>query len=183
MKSTLRSIKEPGTSSPTAKWFTCTPNTQRPTAAHYEGLDYVTHTGGVECPPGPACQFVPALYQQFSDDPSDYGNYDLANRPADGLKIRYIIHDTEGSYESALGTFTTPSYVSAHYLIRSSDGFVTQLGTFTWHEIDVQDYYDVTFNSPQDYKVVNGEEQLYLISLNHGIVLVRAEAGQVISWR
>ncbi|ACZ43003.1 N-acetylmuramyl-L-alanine amidase, negative regulator of AmpC, AmpD [Thermobaculum terrenum ATCC BAA-798] len=84
--------------------------------------------GEAECPPGLACNYVPALYTQFSSDPGDYGNYDLANRPADGLEIQYIvIHDTEGSYASALSTFTSQSYVSAHYLIRSSDGLVTQL--------------------------------------------------------
>ena len=45
------------------------------------------------------------------------------------MKIRYIIiHDTEGSYRGAIGTFQNPaSYVSANYVIRSSDGAVTEM--------------------------------------------------------
>ena len=34
-----------------------------------------------ECPNGLACRVIPAAYQQNSDDPGDYGNYDLATRP------------------------------------------------------------------------------------------------------
>ena len=82
-----------------------------------------------ECPSGLHCNFVPAAYQQNSADPGDYGNYDLANRPADGLSIRFVvIHDTEESYADTLSTFTNPlSYVSAHYVTRSSDGLETQM--------------------------------------------------------
>src|SRR4051794_41666892 len=53
---------------------------------------------GAECPSGLHCNFVAAAYQQNSADPGDYGNYDLANRPADSLSIRFVvIHDTEES--------------------------------------------------------------------------------------
>jgi hypothetical protein len=39
-----------------------------------------------------------------------------------------IIHDTEGSYSSAISWFQNPnSGVSAHYVIRSSDGQITQM--------------------------------------------------------
>jgi N-acetyl-anhydromuramyl-L-alanine amidase AmpD len=82
-----------------------------------------------ECPPTITCKFVPARFAQNNpNDPTDYGNYDTANRPAD-MKINYIvIHDTEGSYQSAIDHFQDPaSYVSAHYVIRSSDGEVTQM--------------------------------------------------------
>jgi len=84
---------------------------------------------GVECPNGLACNFVPAAYQQNSADPGDYGNYDLANRPADGLDIRFVvIHDTEVSYDGTIAIFQNPlAYVSAHYVTRSSDGQVTQM--------------------------------------------------------
>jgi N-acetyl-anhydromuramyl-L-alanine amidase AmpD len=84
---------------------------------------------GAECPRGLHCNFVPAAYQQNSADPGDYGNYDLANRPADGLSVRFVvIHDTEESYDDTLATFENPlAYVSAHYVTRSSDGFVTQM--------------------------------------------------------
>jgi N-acetylmuramoyl-L-alanine amidase len=93
---------------------------------------------GAECPTGLACRVVPAAYAQNSADPGDYGNYDLANRPADGLAVRYIvIHDTEVAYEPTIALFQNPlAYVSAHYVLRSADGDVTQMvGTddVAWH--------------------------------------------------
>src|SRR5438874_4051050 len=55
---------------------------------------------GAECPHGLACRVVPAAYAQNSADPGDYGNYDLADRPDDGLGVRFIVlHDTEVSYD------------------------------------------------------------------------------------
>ncbi|MGH3855207.1 MAG: N-acetylmuramoyl-L-alanine amidase [Pseudonocardiaceae bacterium] len=83
-----------------------------------------------ECPVGLACRFVPAAYAQTDPgDPDAYGNYDRADRPRDGDDIRYIvIHDTEESYDSAIAKFRDPNNgVSAHYVIRSADGQVTQL--------------------------------------------------------
>ncbi len=82
-----------------------------------------------ECPSSLNCQFVPAAYtQNGTTDPTDYGNYDKANREKD-MDIKYIvIHDTEGSYQSAIDHFQDPtSYVSCNYIIRSSDGDVTQM--------------------------------------------------------
>jgi N-acetyl-anhydromuramyl-L-alanine amidase AmpD len=95
----------------------------------------------VDCPTTLNCRFVPAAY--VADDPNDptnYGNYDPANRPKD-MKIKYIvIHDTEGSYESAISWFQNPaSYVSAHYVIRSSDGAITEMvrpSDVAWHDGD-----------------------------------------------
>lgn len=83
---------------------------------------------GTDCPSDLQCRFVPAGYAANSTDPADYGNYDPANRPKD-MKIKYIvIHDTEGSYQSAIDHFQdTTSYVSAHYVIRSSDGAITEM--------------------------------------------------------
>ncbi len=94
---------------------------------------------GAECPNGIPCRVAPAAYAQ--DDPSDptnYGNYDLANRPADGLAIRFVVvHDTESSYDSTIAEFQNPfAYVSAHYVIRSADGLVTQMvptQDVAWH--------------------------------------------------
>ena len=83
-----------------------------------------------ECPMQLVCRFVPAAYAQTNPaDPNAYGNYDRAQRPDDGDDIRYIvIHDTEESYDSAIAAFQDPHRrVSAHYVIRSSDGQVTQL--------------------------------------------------------
>jgi N-acetylmuramoyl-L-alanine amidase len=93
---------------------------------------------GAECPRGLKCQFLPAAYAQNSADPTDYGNYDLANRPADGLAVRYVVvHDTEEGYGPTLAEFqNSHAYVSAHYVIRSSDGLVTQMvptKDVAWH--------------------------------------------------
>ena len=83
---------------------------------------------GTDCPNGLACRYIPARYQQYSGSATDYGNYDTANRPNDGLDIDYIIiHDIEGSYEAGIKTFQAKSYVSAHYVVRSSDGQITQM--------------------------------------------------------
>jgi N-acetyl-anhydromuramyl-L-alanine amidase AmpD len=83
-----------------------------------------------ECPPVlmSRCSFDPALYQNH--DPADftnYGNYDLANRPADGTKIKGVtIHDVEGTCEEAVEHYKDPnSFVSATYTI-CSDGRVIQ---------------------------------------------------------
>ena len=93
---------------------------------------------GAECPRSLRCDFVPAAYAQNSSDPGDYGNYDLANRPSDGLAIRYVvIHDTEVGYDDTIAEFqNSHAYVSAHYVIRSKDGHVTQMvptKDVAWH--------------------------------------------------
>jgi hypothetical protein len=84
-----------------------------------------------ECPSGLNCNFVPA-------ERDGSRNYSTASRPDNGFGIRkIIIHDTEGSYAGALATFQNPaSYASAHYLIRASDGLVTQMvenKNLAWH--------------------------------------------------
>jgi hypothetical protein len=92
-----------------------------------------------ECPADLNCRFVPAAYVwNDTSDANGYGNYDPADRPADGNKVRYVvIHDTEGTYDSTVQWFQDPnSYTSAHYVIRSSDGAVTQMvrnKDIAWH--------------------------------------------------
>jgi hypothetical protein len=85
--------------------------------------------GRAECAAGLDCVLVPAAYAHNGSDPTDYGNYDFADRPNDGLALRYIvIHNTEISYNTTLRAFQRPSsYVSSHYLVRASDGQVAQL--------------------------------------------------------
>ncbi|WP_443071291.1 N-acetylmuramoyl-L-alanine amidase [Streptomyces sp. NBC_01465] len=87
-----------------------------------------TATPKPECPAALRCTFVPAGYAANSA-PDDYGDYNVANRPAGGEDIRQIvIHDTEGGYEGSLEHFKNPAvYASTHYLIRASDGLVTQM--------------------------------------------------------
>ena len=87
------------------------------------------HTG-FDCPKQIKCRFIPAAYHQNNPkDPGDYGNFDLARREVDGLDVRFIvIHDAETDYQTTIKIFQDSlSYVSAHYVIRSSDGDVTQM--------------------------------------------------------
>ncbi|WNI15151.1 N-acetylmuramoyl-L-alanine amidase [Actinacidiphila sp. ITFR-21] len=82
-----------------------------------------------ECPASLHCTFEPAAFAQNGSDKADYGNYDVTDRPADGQKITTIvIHDTEGSYAGSIASFQDPTaYSSTHYIIRASDGLVTQM--------------------------------------------------------
>lgn len=69
--------------------------------------------------------------------PAYSGNYTPANRPS-SHPIRYvIIHVTQGSYAGAISWFQNPSArVSAHYVLRSSDGEITQMvrhKDIAWH--------------------------------------------------
>jgi N-acetyl-anhydromuramyl-L-alanine amidase AmpD len=84
---------------------------------------------GADCPKGLSCRFIPAAHQQLSNDPGDYSNYDVADRPHFGPEIRYILlHNTEVSYAGTIDIFQDPyEFVAAHYVIRSSDGEVTQM--------------------------------------------------------
>jgi hypothetical protein len=89
-----------------------------------------TKKTGADCPNGLACQVIPAAYTLNDlNDLSDYGNYDVANREADGLDIQYIvIHDTETPYYPTIRLFQNPAaYVSAHYVLRAGDGQITQM--------------------------------------------------------
>ncbi|GHK01288.1 amidase [Streptomyces sp. Y2F8-2] len=79
---------------------------------------------GTECPRSVSCEWIPAPYAQFGDN--DYGNHDLADRPA-SQRIRYIvIHDTEGQWDGVLKLIQDPAYVSWNYTVRSTDGLIAQ---------------------------------------------------------
>lgn len=97
-----------------------------------------------ECPATLDCRFIPAAYAQNDpNDPTNYGNYDHAHRPAD-MPIKYIyIHDAEGSYNGTISQFQDPSsYVSAQYVVRSSDGAITQMVPNADVSWGVYDWYD-----------------------------------------
>ncbi len=91
-----------------------------------------------ECPET-NCRLVPAIYQQtppkgpdekpLTAGPNDYCCHATANRPKDGNRIRYIIiHDAEGTYDGTILWLQNPeSANSSHYVIRSSDGQITQM--------------------------------------------------------
>lgn len=81
-----------------------------------------------ECPSRSSCVWAPAPYQMLGSggDPGDYGNHDLSSRPG-RQRVEYIvIHDIEGSFDSAINTVRNPNSVSWHYTVRSSDGYIAQ---------------------------------------------------------
>ncbi|MER6944346.1 N-acetylmuramoyl-L-alanine amidase [Nonomuraea sp. NPDC000554] len=55
-------------------------------------------------------------------------NYAVSNRPSSDQIDRIIIHVTQGSYAGSISWFQNPAAkVSAHYVVRSSDGQITQM--------------------------------------------------------
>ncbi len=75
--------------------------------------------GPAQCPPGVRCTVAAAHPHGFQ----------RAARPLDGLAVRYIvIHDTEGRYGPSVREFRRPGNgTAAHYVMRASDGAVTQM--------------------------------------------------------
>ncbi|CAM5496552.1 amidase [Streptomyces spiroverticillatus] len=94
-------------------------------------------TSPAECPPTVSCEWIPAPYKKLdgsSDD--DFGNHDLADRDRDGSIDYIVVHDTEGSWKTALRLVQKPDYVSWQYTLRSSDGHIAQhvpLKDVAWH--------------------------------------------------
>lgn len=78
-----------------------------------------------------------ADYPGATWNPADSTNFTVSNRPTTYPFHYVIIHVTEGSYNGAINWFQNPtSNVSAHYVVRSSDGFVTQMvrgKDIAWH--------------------------------------------------
>lgn len=87
------------------------PRTVAPNLGKYDGLVSIMST-----------DYGPALWA-----PASSSNYTAANRESD-YNINYvIIHVTQGSYSGTVSWFQNPSaQVSAHYVVRSSDGQITQ---------------------------------------------------------
>ncbi|PWI42305.1 peptidoglycan recognition family protein [Streptomyces sp. ICBB 8177] len=100
---------------------------ERPDAAQARALGLRTaDTRHTECPPTVACEWVPAPYTHYGPGPSDYGNHDLADRPADSSVDYIVIHDTEGDWAVTLKTVRDPEYLGWHYTVRAADGHVAQ---------------------------------------------------------
>ncbi|MEU6169408.1 N-acetylmuramoyl-L-alanine amidase [Streptomyces tanashiensis] len=86
-----------------------------------------------ECPPGLNCNVKLSV-----PNASGQKNYTAADRPNQNVDIRQIvIHDTEGPHQASLDVLTDPTWQgSAHYLIKASDGQVTQIlenKNLAWH--------------------------------------------------
>ncbi|MFI6499751.1 N-acetylmuramoyl-L-alanine amidase [Nonomuraea typhae] len=89
----------------------------------------------------------PDDYTPFSAAAVDYpgalwsaalgSNYTVANRPASAAINKIIIHVAQGTYAGTIGWFKDPrAKVSAHYVVRSSDGQITQTvreKDIAWH--------------------------------------------------
>ena len=93
--------------------------------------------GEVDCPVDVDCEVIEAPYEWYGEPkPTAYGNHDLADRPND-LSLDYIvIHNTEGTWNTALKLVTDPTYLSWHYTLRSSDGRIAQnlpMRNVGWH--------------------------------------------------
>ncbi|MCG5217766.1 golvesin C-terminal-like domain-containing protein [Streptosporangium soli] len=69
--------------------------------------------------------------------PAYSGNYAVANRPSSSAIDRIVIHVAQGSYAGTISWFqNASSNVSSHYVVRSSDGAVTQMvrhKDVAWH--------------------------------------------------
>ena len=83
------------------------------------------------CPPGPEYPLVDRWI------PAHSSNYTSSNRPTSYPITKIIVHTTQGSYAGAISWFQNPSSnVSAHYVLRSSDGEATQMvchKDIAWH--------------------------------------------------
>lgn len=100
----------------------------------------------------PAAQAAPPpWYPPLRWYPANAANFETGRG---GTAIQYIvIHATDGSYDGALSWFRDPtSQLSAHYVIRASDGLVTQTVAeadtafhsrgFNWQSIGIEHEYD-----------------------------------------
>lgn len=90
------------------------------------------------------CMMGSTCYTYASEDypparwvPAYSGNYTTSNRPSTYPIWYVIVHVVQGSYNGCISWFQNPSSrVSAHYVIRSSDGEVTQMvrhKDIAWH--------------------------------------------------
>ncbi|MFI5998443.1 N-acetylmuramoyl-L-alanine amidase [Streptomyces sp. NPDC051362] len=92
----------------------------RPAATQVDRLHLkAAATADTECPPTVSCTFVPG---------SPVG-LQVSNRPANGIRIdTIVIHDLESTYDAGVKDLASPTKNAAtHYVMRSSDGAVTQM--------------------------------------------------------
>lgn len=82
-------------------------------------LKAAASTTDTECPPVVPCTFVPG----------SPAGLQVSNRPANGIKIdTIVIHDLESTYDAGVAGLANPTTgVATHYVMRSSDGAVTQM--------------------------------------------------------
>ncbi|GGR53197.1 amidase [Streptomyces roseolus] len=95
-----------------------------PNTRQLDGLGLKPTTPGAECPRELGCDWTPAPYQMLSDEPGDFGNHDLSDRPHNQGIDYIVIHDTEATWDTTLKLVQDPTYVSWHYSLRSADGHI-----------------------------------------------------------
>jgi hypothetical protein len=70
-------------------------------------------------------------------NPASTANYQAASRGADAINY-IVIHTVQGSYNGCISWFKNPAAeVSSHYVVRSSDGEITQMvddSDVAWHD-------------------------------------------------
>lgn len=73
----------------------------------------------------------------YASYPADPNNYTEAYRPYSSSINKIVIHVTQGSWSGAINWFQNPnSRVSAHYVVRSSDGLISKTvlrKDIAWH--------------------------------------------------
>lgn len=86
-----------------------------------------SNDGQVDYPGAIDCIVPQATFDCNTVRSKDPCNYDSANRPTDFAITDVVIHDTEGSAQSALDVFQDPTFAaSTHYLV-DTDGVVYQI--------------------------------------------------------
>ncbi|MFB7070282.1 N-acetylmuramoyl-L-alanine amidase [Streptomyces sp. NPDC056290] len=103
---------------------TLPPASVRPETHQLERLGLKATVPGAECPRDLGCDWTPAPYQMLSEEPGDFGNHDLSNRPYNQAIDYIVIHDTEATWDTTLKLVQDPTYVSWHYSLRSADGHI-----------------------------------------------------------
>ncbi|NJP94983.1 N-acetylmuramoyl-L-alanine amidase [Nonomuraea sp. FMUSA5-5] len=77
---------------------------------------------------GPGTLAASTDYPQATWVPANSANYAVSSRPSSDAIDRIVIHVTQGSYPGTISWFQNPAAkVSSHYVVRSSDGAVTQM--------------------------------------------------------
>ncbi|MEV5894399.1 N-acetylmuramoyl-L-alanine amidase [Nonomuraea fuscirosea] len=77
---------------------------------------------------GPSTLAAAVDYPQATWVAANSANYAVSSRPSSDKIDRIVIHVAQGSYAGTISWFQNPSAkVSSHYVVRSSDGAVTQM--------------------------------------------------------
>ncbi|MGW6965027.1 N-acetylmuramoyl-L-alanine amidase [Streptomyces zaomyceticus] len=103
---------------------TLPPASVRPATRQLERLELRATVPGAECPRDLGCEWTPAPYRMLSEEPGDFGNHDLSDRPYNQAIDYIVIHDTEATWDTTLKLVQDPTYVSWHYSLRSADGHI-----------------------------------------------------------